>query len=139
MRRLATALACVLSLPALALAQTQAPAAPAKYVRPVKGMATIDLFQVSSRPVGKDLVTIIRVKNTSNGAINLLKVDEYWYNSKGEVVTAGQYAHKKAPILPGEIAEITIRSPHKPGAVRNQVLFRHANGDVKPTKVKSLK
>jgi hypothetical protein len=139
MRRFATVLACVLSLPALAFAQTQAPAAPAKYVRPVKGMATIDLVQVSSRPVGKDLVTIIKVKNTSTGAINLLKVDEYWYNKKGEIVTGGQYAHKKAPILPGEIVEITIRSPNKPGASRNQVLFRHANGDVKPTKVKSMK
>jgi hypothetical protein len=139
MRRFATVLACVLSLPALAFAQTQAPATPVKYVRPVKGTATIDLVQVSSKRVGGDLVTVIKVKNTSTGAINLLKVDEYWYNTKGEIATAGQYAHKKAPILPDEVAEITIRSPYKAGAVRNQVIFRHANGDVKPTKVKAIK
>ena len=139
MRRLATVLACVLSLPALAFAQTQAPAAPAKYVRPVKGTATIDLFQVSSKRVGNDLVSVVKVKNTSNGSINLLKIDEYWYDTKGQIATAGQYAHKKAPILPGEVAEITVRSPYKPGAQRNQMIFRHANGEVKPTKVKALK
>jgi hypothetical protein len=129
----------VLSLPALAFAQTQAPATPAKYVRPVKGTATIDLVQVSSKRVGGDLVTVIKVKNTSNGAINLLKIDEYWYDNKGQIATAGQYAHRKAPILPGEITEITVKSPYKPGASRNQMLFRHANGEVKPTKVKVLK
>jgi uncharacterized protein YcfL len=139
MRRLATVLACVLSLPVLAFAQAQAPATPAKYVRPVKGMATIDVVQPPSKRVGGDMVTVIKVKNTSTGAINLLRIDEYWYDAKGAMVTAGQYAHKKAPILPGEIAEITVKSPYKPGAQQNQMQFRHANGDVKATKVKAFK
>ena len=139
MRRLATVLACVLSLPALAFAQTQAPATPAKYVRPVKGTATIDVLKSPSKRVGKEIVTVLKVKNTSSGAINLLKIDEYWYSAKGEMVSAGQYAHRKAPILPGEIVEITVKSPDKPGAQRNQMLFRHANGEVKATPVKAMK
>jgi hypothetical protein len=139
MRRLATVLACVLAWPTLAFAQTQAPAAPAKYVRPVKGTATIDVFRTPSKKVGNEIVTVLKVKNTSTGSINLLKIDDYWYNSKGEMVTAGQYAHKKAPILPGEIVEIKVTAPNKPGAERNQMLFRHANGEVKATAVKVMK
>ena len=139
MRRLAIVVACVLSLPALAFAQTQAPASPAKYVRPVKGTATIDVLKTPSKRVGNEIVTVIKVRNTSTGAINLLKIDDYWYNAKGEMVTAGQYAHKKAPINPGEIVEIKISAPAKPGAERNQMLFRHANGEVKANAVKAMK
>ena len=55
------------------------------------------------------------------------------------MVTGDQYRHKKAPILPGEIVEITLRSPVKPDLYRSQVTFRHANGEVKPTQVKAFK
>jgi hypothetical protein len=140
MRRfvLLTALAYVLSIPA-ALAQTQAPAKPAKYIPPVKGVATIEVIQMPSKRVGKEMVTVIKVRNTSKGAINLLKADEYWYDNKMQIVSGSQYAHKKAPILPGEIVEITLRSPVKPGLSRNQIMFRHANGDAKATPVKAFK
>lgn len=139
MRRLATVLACVLSLPALAIAQTQAPATPAKYVRPVKGTATVDVVKTPTKRVAGELVTVIKVKNTSAGAINLLKVDEYWYNAKREMVSGGQYAHKKAPILPGEIVEITVKSPDKGNPQVNMLMFRHANGEIKATSVKAFK
>jgi len=142
MRRFAllTALACVLSLPA-ALAQPQAPATPAKYIAPVKGVATIEVIQSPSRRVGKEMVTVIKVRNTSKGALNLLKVDEYWYDKNMKIVTGGQYAHKKAPIQPGEVVEITMNSPIPAGAApsQDQMLFRHAYGDVKATKVKAFK
>jgi hypothetical protein len=142
MRRFAllTALACVLSIPA-AVAQTQQPATPAKYIAPVKGVATIEVIQAPSRRVGKEMVTVIKVRNTSKGTINLLKADEYWYDKSMKIVTSSQYAHRKAPIQPGEIVEITLRSLIPPGAVpnQNQIMFRHANGDAKATKVKAFK
>lgn len=138
MRLLATAIACVLSMSALA-AQTQAPAKPAKYVPPVKGAATIEVIQSPSKRVGNEMVTVIKVRNTSKGSINLLKADEYWYDNKMAIASGSQYAHKKAPILPGEIVEITLRSPAKPNLSRNQIMFRHANGDVKATAVKAFK
>lgn len=140
MRRfvLLTALAYVLSIPA-ALAQTQAPAKPAKYIPPVKGVATIEVIQMPSKRVGKEMVTVIKVRNTSKGSINLLKADEYWYDNKMQIVSGSQYSHKKAPILPGEIVEITLRSPIKPGLSQNQIMFRHANGDAKATPVKVFK
>ena len=135
-----TALACALSMSALA-AQQQAPAKPAKYVAPVKGVATIEVIQPPSRRVGKEMVTVIKVRNTSKGAINLLKADEYWYDKNMKIVTGTPYAHKKAPIQPGEIVEITLRSPIPPGVSpnQNQIMFRHAYGDAKATKVKVFK
>jgi hypothetical protein len=132
-----TALACALSLPALA--QTQAPAQPAKYIPPVKNTATIEVLQTPSKRVGQEMVTVIKVRNTSKGSINLLKADEYWYDRNTQIVSGSQYSHKKAPIKPGEIVEITLRAPVKPGMQRNQILFRHAYGEVKATAVKAMK
>jgi hypothetical protein len=132
-----TALACALSLPALA--QTQAPAQPAKYIPPVKNTATIEVLQTPSKRVGQEMVTVIKVRNTSKGSINLLKADEYWYDKNAQIVSGSQYSHKKAPIKPGEIVEITLRAPVKPGMQRNQILFRHAYGEVKATAVKAMK
>jgi hypothetical protein len=141
MRRFAllTALACVFAIPALS-AQAQAPAQPAKYIAPVKGAATIEVIQTYKR-VGKEMVTVVKVRNTSKGAINLLKADEYWYDKDMKIVTGAPYAHKKAPIQPGEIIEFTLRSPIKPGPapVRNQIMFRPAYGDVNATGVKAFK
>lgn len=140
MRRvvLLTALACVLAIPA-AVAQPQAPAKPAKYIPPVKGVATIEVIQAPSKRVGNEMVTVLKVRNTSKGSINLLKADEYWYDTKMQIVSGTQYSHKKAPILPGEIVEVTLRSPVKPNMSRNQIMFRHANGDAKATPVKAFK
>ena len=88
MRRFAllTALACLLSAPAMA--QTQAPAKPAKYIAPVKGLATIEVIQSPSKRVGKEMVTVLKVRNTSKGTINLLKADEYWYDKDMKIVTS---------------------------------------------------
>ena len=140
MRRfvLLTALACVLSAPA-AFAQPQAPAKPAKYIPPVKGVATIEVLQMPTKRVGKEMVTVIKVRNTSKGSINLLKADEYWYDKNVKLISGTQYAHKKAPIQPGEIVEITLKSPYVAGVQRNQIMFRHANGDIKATAVKAFK
>jgi hypothetical protein len=143
MRRLTLlAVACLLTLPVFAAAQAPpAPAQKAKYIPPVRGVATIDVFTVSSKRMPKEMVTVIKVKNTSNGSINLLKANEYWYDKDRKMVTADQYAHKKAPIQPGEIVEITLRSPVQPGTtpLQNQIMFEHANGKVMATKVKALK
>lgn len=140
MRRFAlvAALACVLAAPAL-LAQPQAPAKKAAYVPPVKGVATIEVIQSPSKRVGKEMVTVLKIRNTSKGSINLLRLTEYWYDQNLKIISGSEYAHKKAPVQPGEIIEVTLRAPVKPGMNRNQVMFRHANGDAKATPVKVFK
>ena len=134
------AFAFVLSVQGFA-AGLQPPAQPAKYIPPVKGTATIEVIQPPSRRVGKEMVTMIKVRTTSKGSIALLKAEEYWYDQTGKPVTSAQYAHKKAPIRPGEIIEFTLRSPVHSGTdpKRNQVMFRHANGEAKATQVKAFK
>jgi hypothetical protein len=134
---LVTALACALSIPALA-GQSQAPTK-AKFIPPVKGIATIEVIRTPSKRVGKEMVTVLKVRNTSKAPINLLKLDEYRYDKDLKVVSGDQQAYKKAPIQPGEIVEITLRSPVVPGMQRNQIMFRHAYGDAKATAVKAFK
>lgn len=113
---------------------TQAPAAPVKYYKPVKGIATIQIIRSDPKRVKDDLVTKIKIKNMSSGSIALLKVDEYYYKGK-DVVTGDTQSYRK-PFNPGEIIEITMRSPFKLGLTSSQYMYSHVNGkiDVKAVK-----
>lgn len=133
---------CLLACAPLAFAQakpatptTTAPAAPAKWVVPLKGTAHIQLIQGPSKKVGSDIVTVLKVKNVSDGAIALLRVDEVWYNKALKQVT-GDSESVKRPIAPGEVVEITMKSPVRGDVYRSTYAFSHANGkvDAKPVK-----
>jgi hypothetical protein len=122
-----------------AAAPAQAPATPAKFVKPIKGVASIQFMQISSKKVGPDIVTVLKIRNISPGAISLLKVDEYWYD-KGkppQVVTGDSQRYRK-PFLPGEIIEITMNSPYKPNLLMSQYQFSHANGGIDVKRVKKF-
>jgi hypothetical protein len=120
-------------------ATNAAPAAPARFVKSVKGVATIDFTEGSPKTVGGDVVTVLKVKNTSALAISLFKVDEYWYNKKQVVVTGDTYKNLK-PFMPGEVLEVTLKAPKKPGEelYMSQYQFSHAGGEIKPSKVKKF-
>jgi hypothetical protein len=120
--------------PAVQPSTAPAPAATrAKWVAPIKGDATVQMIKSDSKKVGKEIITNFKVKNTSTGAIALFRIDEYWYDSspKPQMVTGDTQRWMK-PILPGEIVEMTTRSPAKPGAQRSQWSFSHANGKIVP-------
>lgn len=114
---------------------TQAPAAPVKYYKPVKGIAAIQIIPSASKRVGTDIVTTIKIKNMASGSIALLKVDEYWYDKNNQVVTGDTQSYRK-PFNPGEIIEVTLRSPYKAGLANSQYMYSHVNGkiDVKAVK-----
>jgi hypothetical protein len=114
-----------------------APAAPAKFVPPVKGVATIEVMRGQSKRVGKEIITPLKIKNTSTGSISLLKIDELWYNKKRDMVTAGDFRYKK-PFLPGEIIDVEIRSPVVGEPDVSQLTFTHANGKVEFKPVKKM-
>lgn len=118
-------------------AAAQAPATPAKFVRPIKGVAKIEFMQGTPKKIGGDIVTVLKIRNVSSGAISLLKVDEYWYNKKREVATGDSQPYRK-PFLPGEIIEITMRSPFKPDLYQSQYQFSHANGGIDVKRVKKF-
>jgi len=107
-------------------------AAPARLAPPVRGEAELGYTKpVSKRsPDGKFVVTSIKVKNLSQGSIAGLKVDEYWYDKAGDPVTGDTFRYRK-PLAPGEVIEVTLRTPVNPKMDRNQYKFEHANGTIK--------
>ncbi len=139
MRRFAifSALALALFTPLSAQPQAQQ----ARFIPPVKGVASVEVMQSRPKRVGADMVTVVKVRNTSKGSINLLKIDEYWYDASKPVriVSSSQYAHRKAPILPNEVVEITMKSPYNATMRQNQMMFTHANGKVDAKAVKAFK
>ena len=120
MKRFATLFVLSFAFASFAGAQTP-PAQKAKFIPPVKGVASIEVLQTPPKRVGKDMVTVLKVRNMSKGSINLLKADEYWYDTKSKVVSGAPYAHTRAPILPGEVVEITLRSPYNAQMKQNQI------------------
>ena len=132
-----TALALCLAAP-LAVAQTAAPAQKAKFVPPDKGLATIDVQRSPSKRKGKEILTVVKIRNTSKGSINLLRVDQFWYDRNSKQVSFGDYRHKKAPILPGEVVEFTISAPDNPQISHDSMIFAHANGKVDAKQVKKI-
>jgi hypothetical protein len=114
-------------------AASPTPAAKAKWVAPIKGDAAVQMIKSNSKREGKDIVTTFKIKNVSSGAIALFRIDEYWYDNspKPQMVTGDTQRYTK-PIMPGEIVEMTTRSPAKPGATRSQWSFSHANGKIIP-------
>jgi hypothetical protein len=116
---------------------TAAPALPAKFVKTLKGTADIQFIQMPSKKVGGDIVTVLKIKNLSPLAVSLLKVDEYWYDKTRQVVTGDSQPWRK-PFMPGEIIEITMKSPYKPDLTASQYQFSHAGGHVNLKRVKKF-
>jgi hypothetical protein len=108
-----------------------------KLIAPVRGEATVELTQPDTRVVGTDVVTKIRVKNTSNGPIAGFKVDENWFKGN-DALSGDSYRHAR-PLQINEVIEITLTVPRtRVVGARNQYQFSHANGTIKPTPVKTL-
>jgi hypothetical protein len=125
--------------PTTASTAQQAPAAPAKFIKPLKGTADIQFIQMPSKKVGNDIVTILKIKNLSNAPVSLLKVDEYWYNkATPPVVISGDSEPYRKPFMPGEIIELTMKSPWKPDISASQYQFSHAGGQVNLKRVKKF-
>jgi hypothetical protein len=120
--------------PATAAPTSTTPAAPAKFIPPVKGLASVEFSQSKPQRVKGEIVTKFRLKNTSKGAIALLTVDELWYNTKRELASNGTYKHR-AHLQPGEIIEFEVKSPEKPDLYSNNLVFKHANGNIDPKRV----
>ena len=123
--------------PPAAAPATQAPPAPVKYYKPVKGIAAIQIIPGASKRVGADIVTTIKIKNMAAGSIALLKIDEYWYDKNNQVVTGDTQSYRK-PFNPGEIIEMTLRSPYKTGLATSQYMYSHVNGKIDVKRVKKF-
>jgi hypothetical protein len=106
--------------------------------RPIRGVAEVQLTKPVTTRVGNAIVTTMTVKNSSpTGSIVGLRIDEFWYDKAGTPVTGDTFRHR-SPLRPGEIVEVTLRTPVNPRMDRNQYQFAHANGEIKTTIVPRL-
>jgi hypothetical protein len=136
---LCTALVALQIAPLAAQTKPAPPAAPAKFVAPVKGDAAVEVMTATKvDQKSNEVVTVVKVKNTSTGAIAGLKVEEYWWDKASNPVT-GNSDRLRKPLLPGEIATFELKTPKDPKMFRNTYTFSHANGTIKkPKAVKKL-
>jgi len=122
-------------------AKPAAPAAPAtapgKLAPPVRGEAELGYTKPVTKRTGTNIVTTIKVKNLSTGAIAGLKVDEFWYDKAGDPVTGDTFRYRK-PLQPQEVIEVTLTTPVNPKMDRNQYKFEHLNGTIKTTLLPKL-
>ena len=118
-------------------AASQAAAAPARLAPPIRGQAELGYTKPVSKRSGNEIVTTIKVKNLAKGSIAGLKVDEFWYDKGGDPVTGDTFRYRK-PLQPGEVIEVTLRTPVNPKMDRNQYKFEHLNGTIKTTLLPKL-
>ena len=110
-----------------------------KFTPPLKGEAHHRLYAAGHQGLpGKNLVqTTIKVKNSTASPIARLMVAETWYDAAGAIVAGGRGVINGL-LQPGEVQTITIETPYNAKMKSNNWNFTHANGTVKPTKVKTL-
>lgn len=108
-----------------------------KFAPPIKGQAEVEFVQPVTKREKDKVVTTIRVKNASTGPIARLTIDETWFDKSGSIVAGGKGSWPQM-LQPGEVETITIETPYSTKMLSNSWNFSHANGTVKPTKVKSL-
>jgi hypothetical protein len=123
--------------------QTQEPLKPVlagrKIVPPMKGEATIEFTQPATKalPGQNKVQTTLKVRNASAGPIARLMVAETWYDGAGAIVGGGRGVINGL-LQPGEVQTIVIETPYSSKMKSNNWNFTHANGTVKPAKVKTL-
>ena len=115
-------------------AYAQAPAV-TKFVSPFKGEGAVEMTPGATKRDGNLVVTTFKVKNVSPGPLVGFKVDEYWYNKKGDTVSGSPSFRVQKPFMPGEVVEVILRSPYHSEMDRKMTMFGHLNGKVKPKPV----
>ena len=113
----------------------QAAAAPTKFVTPFKGEAAIEMTPGATKREGALVVTTFKVKNMAPGPLIGFKVDEYWYNKKGDTVSGSQSFRVPKPFMPGDVVEVTLKSPYASDMDRRMTMFAHTNGKAKVKQV----
>ena len=109
-----------------------------KFTPPIKGTAEVEYVTTYGPKVEKNMVvTEIKVKNMSNAPIPRLTIAETWYDAKQNIVTGGK-GQINGLLQPGEIGTVRVESPYNKDSKQNMLNFSHANGDIKPKKVKAF-
>ena len=109
-----------------------AAAKPSRLVAPFRGDAELHYTKPVTVQKGNMIVTTMRVMNAEKAPLAGFKVDEFWYDAKGNPVTGAKTFRHPRPLQPGEVVSVTLEVPRHPDMSRNQYQFAHANGKIKP-------
>ena len=112
------------------LLPTETPAERPRFVAAIRGVAEVGYLSPDTKADGGDIVTTIRVKNISTGAIAGFSVVEFWWDAAGNPLP-GDSQRLRQPLMPGEEAAIELRVPRDERMTRNSYQFSHANGEIK--------
>ena len=134
MRRRETLVGIVGVLLLASVAAAQPPAPTTKFVTPFKGEGLLEMMPARASNEGNLVVTRFKVKNVSPGPLVGFKVEEFWYNAKGDTVSGSPSFRLQKPFMPGEIVEVTLKSPKTPDMSRKLTTFAHQHGKVKNPK-----
>jgi len=116
-------------------AAAQQPPPLSKFVTPFKGEAEIEMTPARGTTEAGILVTKFKVKNMASAPLIGFKVSEYWYNTKNVAVSGSQAFRVLKPMMPGEVVEVTLKSPRPPDGSRKITQFEHQNGKIKVKQV----
>ncbi len=108
----------------------EAPAERMRFVAPIRGVAEVGYLSPDTKAVNDEIVTTIRIKNISTGAIAGFRLDEFWWDAAGNPLP-GDSQRLRRPLMPGEEAAIELRVPRDEKMTRNSYQFSHANGEIK--------
>jgi len=118
-------------------AAESAPAERPRFVAPIRGEAEVGYLQPDVKVQGNEVVTTIRLKNLSNGAIAGLRIEEFWWDSNNNPLPADSQRLRE-PLLPQGVAEIVLHTPKSADMKRNSYKFSHANGTIKTQLMDSI-
>jgi hypothetical protein len=107
------------------------------YKEPMKGTAVFQVLKPVIKVVGKEIVTTLTIKNVSYGPVAGLRVDEYWYDKKGEVI-GGDTQRVKQLVPPDATVTFELHTLKDPKMDRNSYQFSHVNGQVRAESVKKF-
>ena len=116
-------------------AAQQPPPTATKFITPLKGEALVEMMPARASREGGTMVTKFKVKNTSTKPIVGFKVSEFWYSPKGVAVSGSQAFRVLKPFLPGDVVEVTLKSPTPPDGSRKITQFDHQYGTIKVKQV----
>ena len=104
---------------------------------PFKGQAEVEYIQPVTKKNGDVVVTTIKVKNMASAPLARLKIAETWFDKSQNIIGAGEGMLDK-PLAPGAVDTVIIQTPANPKMYGNSWNFSHANGLVKPKRVKAF-
>ncbi len=108
-----------------------------RFIAPIRGEAELGYVKPDVKVRGDMVVTTIRVKNLSGGAIAGLRIEEFWWNSDNSPLPADSQRLRE-PLMPLGVVDVVLNTPKSDDMARNSYKFSHTNGTIKTQLMDSI-